>query len=114
MAHIPAKLLSRLVQLESRMAERVCPSYFIVTQEIPQNRQCSLGDGERIVLDCYRHKGFLVEARQRVTTDPTDHGRRCDPDSYLADVLEEIHSNCCYRDKPGFCNSCFGTPLAGT
>jgi hypothetical protein len=114
MAHIPAKLLTRLVQLECRMAQRICPDYFIVTMEIPENKLDSLPDGDRIVLDCYRQDGHLVEARQRITSDPKDQGRRCDPGGYLLDVIEELHSSCHFRENPGHCGVCIGTPVART
>jgi hypothetical protein len=51
------------------MAEQTCPSYFVVTVQIPENKLDRLPDAERIVLDCYRNDRFFVEARQRVTRD---------------------------------------------
>ena len=75
-----AKLLNRLIQLECRVVERACPKFFIVTEQIPENDLERLPDGQRIVLDCYRNNDNFVEARQRVTHDPNDDGRHCEPD----------------------------------
>jgi len=113
MAHIPAKLLHRLVQLESRMVE-ACPPYFIVTEEIPENSIARLAERERIVLDCYRNNRSFVLGRQRITEDPNDDGRQCRPGDYLLDVLWEVHAGCSHRQSPGQCSSCIGTPVAGT
>jgi hypothetical protein len=96
------------------MAEQTCPSYFVVTVQIPENKLDRLPDAERIVLDCYRNDRFFVEARQRVTRDPNDQGRQCEPGGYLLDVLREVHAGCSHRAIPGYCSSCFGTPVAGT
>ena len=113
MAHIPAKLLHRLVQLESRMVE-ACPPYFIVTEEIPENSITRLAEGARIVLDCYRNDRSFVLARQRVTQDPNDDGRQCRPGEFVLYVLREVHAGCSHRDNPGHCGGCFGTPVADT
>jgi hypothetical protein len=108
-----AKLLGRLIQLESRMVEKTCPSYFVVTEQIPENNLEQLPDGQRIVLDCYRNDRFFVQARQRVTHDPNDDGRQCEPGGYLLDVIREVHAGCIHRESVGHCSSCIGTPVAG-
>jgi hypothetical protein len=112
MAQSRATLLARLIQLEARIAPRICPNYIYISEQLPEERVKNLAPGERIVLDSYRHRGMLIDARNRITSDPTDHGRRCKPGEYLLDIVEEIHSTCCYREKPGYCNSCIGTPVA--
>jgi hypothetical protein len=109
-----AKLLSRLIQLEGRMVEQTRCPYFIVTEQIPENDLASLPEGERIVLDCYRNNQNFVEARQRVTRDPNDQGRMCEPGAYLLGVLREVHAACSHREIAGPCSSCIGTPVAGT
>jgi hypothetical protein len=114
MANFPAKLLHRLVQLESRWTQQTSPAYFIVTEQIPENDLASLPEGERIVLDCYRNNQNFVEARQRVTRDPNDQGRMCEPGAYLLGVLRELHAACSHRKIAGQCSSCIGTPVAGT
>jgi hypothetical protein len=101
MAHITAKLLHRRVQLESRWAGESHLSYFIVTEQIPENNLAQLPEGERIVLDCYRNDRSFVLARQRVTQDPNDDGRQCRPGEHLIDVLREIHASCSHRESPG-------------
>jgi len=34
-----------------------------------------------------------------------NHGRKCEPDGYLADVLEEVHRDCEHRTE-GACRAC--------
>jgi hypothetical protein len=109
-----AKLLGRLIQLECRMVDRACPKYFIVAEQIPENALDRLPDGQRIVLDCYRSDRNFVEARQRITQDPNDDGRQCEPGGYLLDVIREIHAGCIHRESAGHCNSCVGSSVAGT
>jgi L-ascorbate metabolism protein UlaG (beta-lactamase superfamily) len=112
MAQIRTKLLTRLAQLEVKLAPQICPNYIYIAEELPDERVYNLAPGERIVFDGYRHRGLLIDARNRITTDPKDLGRRCEPGGYLLDIVEEIHSGCCYRDQPGYCNTCIGTPVA--
>jgi hypothetical protein len=113
MANIPAKLLHRLVQLESRMVD-ASPRYFVVTEQIPENNLAQLPDGERIVLDCYRNDRAFVLARQRVTEDPNDQGQQCRPGEYLVDVLREVHAVCRHRKSLVHFCFCFVTPVAAT
>jgi hypothetical protein len=109
-----AKLLSRLAQLECRMVGHTSPEYFIVTEQIPENNLERLPEGQRIVLDWYRNRNNFVEARQRVTQDPTDDGRQCERGGYLLEVIREVHAGCIHRESMGHCSSCTGTPIAGT
>jgi hypothetical protein len=70
-----------------------------------------LGSGERIVEDWFRDSGFMVWARERVTTDKADEGRRCLRGGYLLDVLEAFHEGCPWRERTGVCQMCQGTPV---
>jgi hypothetical protein len=112
MAQIRTTVLARLIQLEARMAPLVCPNYIFISEALPDDRVQNLAAGERIVLDYYRHRGRLIDARERITSDSKDHGRRCEPKGYLCDIIEEIHANCCYQSKTGYCNICINTPVA--
>jgi hypothetical protein len=78
---------------------------------LPKGEIEQLAPNERVVNDWYRDLGGIVWSRERITTDPDDCGRRCEPDGYLIDALQEIHRDCWYRTQ-GVCRSCAGTPIA--
>jgi hypothetical protein len=80
---------------------------------LPQERIEKLAANERVVDDWYRDVvGGIVWSRERITTDPYDCGRRCEPGGYLIDVLEEIHQDCWHRMQHGVCRACADTPVA--
>ena len=114
MAKTNAKLCSRLEHLEARRTPKQTVCLVFVWRWIPKDRRENLAPGERIVQDHYRQCGQLINARQRITTDPDDHGRRCEPEGYLEDVIQELHKNCWYRERGGSCLTCTGTPVANT
>ena len=70
----------------------------------------SLQPGERIASDHYRQIGYLIYAAQRITSDPKDQGRRCEPKGCLEDFVRRIHDSCDQRHKSGSCHSCHGGP----
>jgi hypothetical protein len=69
----------------------------------PLPKGAKLKCGERIVVDVFKRqtvdrnwqgKGILFEevcSRERVTSDPNDNGRTCEPDSRLEDVVTELY-----------------------
>ena len=89
----PKQIRSPLVMLVERAPERV------------------LAPGERVVEDWFRDGRSIVWARERVTTETEDSGRRCPPDGYLLDVLEDFHAHCPWRKRTGVCQMCQGTPV---
>ena len=107
-------LCRRLGQLERALAPAVCVAYVYIAEPLPPERKAQLVPGERIVLDHFRQRGALVEASQRIATNPRDQGRRCEPEGYLPDIIERIHKDCYWRERPGNCNNCLGTPFANT
>jgi hypothetical protein len=70
-----------------------------------------LACGERVVEDWFRDCGPIAWARERVTTEKEDGGRRCPPGGYLLDVLEDFHEHCPWRNGSGVCQMCQGTPV---
>ena len=85
----------------------------VFTMHTLQQKQ-NLKPGERIVSDHYRQTGLLIYAAQRITNDRNDHGRRCEPEGYLENVVKRIHTDCYFRVRSGSCHSCHGTPIANT
>ena len=109
------KILSnRLDILEQRLIPK--PIVYVVfnMHPLPPEQKQNLGPGERIVSDHYRHTGLLIYAAQRITSDPNDNGRQCDPEGCLEDVVRRIHEECELRQRLGSCHSCHGTPIANT
>ena len=85
------KLISRIELLETRLTpEPPQPSVFILCP-LPDERLMDLKPGERLVLDYFRHDGLLISAAERITSDPKDQGRQCEPEGYLEDVIRELH-----------------------
>lgn len=107
-------LLRRLGEPERSLAPAILPAYVFVFDPLPLETKAELGQGQRIVLDHYRQTGALVLASQRITTDLNDQGRHCEPDGCLPDIIERIHNDCYWRERPGSCNNCLGTPIANT
>jgi hypothetical protein len=78
---------------------------------IGREHQTVLAPGERIVVDWFRDCSSTVWARERVTRDKADEGRRCARGGYLLDVLEAFHEDCPWRERTGVCQMCQGTPV---
>ena len=58
---------------------------------VQSEHEGALAPGERRVQDWFRDCGSMVWARERVTTEKADEGRRCPRGGYLLDVLEAFH-----------------------
>jgi hypothetical protein len=67
---------------------------------------------ERVVIDRFRDTGNIIWAWRRITSDPAESGRRCEPGSYLVDILTPFHECCPWRKITGACRMCQGTPVA--
>jgi hypothetical protein len=108
------KLISRIELLETRLTPQQPQPWVFIMRPLPDERLMDLEHGARLVLDHFRHDGLLISAAERITTDPKDHGRRCEPEGYLEDVIRELHEDCYFRSRGGSCNSCKNTPVANT
>jgi hypothetical protein len=108
------KLISRLELLEARMIPKQVHPWVFISCPLPDERLAEIAPDERLVLDYFRHDGLLISAAERITSDPKDQGRRCQPGGYLEDVIRELHEDCWYRDRDGGCNTCKNTPIANT
>jgi hypothetical protein len=78
---------------------------------VRHEQEGALAPGERVVEDWFRDCGSMIWARERVTTETEDIGRRCPPGGYLLDVLEDFHDLCPWRTRTGVCQMCEGTPV---
>lgn len=78
---------------------------------VEREGEAELAPGERMVQDWFRDCGSIVWARDRVTAQAADGGRRCSPGGYLLDVLERFHEKCPWRKRTGVCQMCQGTPV---
>ncbi len=67
----------------------------------------TLAENERIVCDVYRstHGGLVEWARQRITSDPSDEGRRNETGHCLEDIMREKGLDC-ERQADGSCRLC--------
>ena len=102
-------LLRRLAKLEERDGPQALPLLRTVwiTDCIEEPRRTALAPGERIVLDWYSDVNFEVLARERITTDLCDEGRRCEPSSPLprrytelaAPIIVEIPADRCFGNR---------------
>ncbi len=85
------------------------PSILLVSDRIAWERREALGEGERVVLDWYQcacPKAGVFWARERITTNPLDQGRICQPQRCLEDVKRELKSEC-PREEDGSCAQCW-------
>ena len=103
-----SSLARRLRRLEVRVPEEATwPMWVWILVNVREQEQITVGPGERLVEDWYRDDNGVVSARLRVTADPQDEGRRCEPNGYLADVIRELHSACVHRaEGRGVCMKC--------
>jgi hypothetical protein len=103
-------LVKRVQRLEALdAAPKRIDAPFVMLLEGEQER--TLAPGEHVVEDWFRDCGPIVWARERVTSETDDRGRRCPPGGYLLDVLEVFHEACPWREKTGVCQMCQGTPV---
>jgi hypothetical protein len=101
------KRIDRLERLWSAPEAARSPLVLCIERE----HQTELASGERMVQDWFRDGGSMVWARERVTRDQADEGRRCPRGGYLLDVLEAFHAGCPWRERTGVCQMCQGTPV---
>jgi hypothetical protein len=105
------RLMRRIGKLEALYAApKAARSPLVILVEREQEGE--LAPGERAVEDWFRDSGSIVWARERVTTETEDVGRRCPPGGYLLDPLEDFHEHCPWRKTTGVCQMCHGTPIA--
>jgi hypothetical protein len=78
---------------------------------IEREHETELAPGEHMVQDWFRDCGSVVWARDRVTTQTAEGGRRCPPGGYLLDVLEDFNQRCPWRQRTEVCQMCQGTPV---
>lgn len=105
-------LMKRIEHLERlRSAPQGARSPLVLCIEREDERE--LAPGERLVQDWFRDCGSTVWARERVTHEKADGGRRCSKGGYLLDVLEAFHEGCPWRERTGVCQMCQGTPVQG-
>jgi hypothetical protein len=104
-------LTQRIGKLEALYAapKQIRSPLVMLAERVPERAHAP---GERVVEDWFRDRGSMVWARERVTTETEDSGRRCPPGGYLLDVLEDFHHDCPWRTRTGVCQMCQGTPLA--
>jgi hypothetical protein len=104
------RLIKRIGKLEALYAtSKLVRSPLVMLVE--RNQQAELAPGERVVEDWFCDCGSIVWARERVTTETEDVGRRCPPGGYLLDVLQHFHEHCPWRKRTGVCQMCQGTPV---
>lgn len=72
-------LLRRITRLETSSGHVRLPKFVLVTNSIAREQRESIAAGERIVIDWVNDVDGFVNARERITTDPADEGRRCEP-----------------------------------
>ena len=82
-----------------------------VAHSLPPERKTNLSTDERVVTDWYLHTHGVVWGRERITQDPADHGRRCQRDNALFDVLHEVHEACPDCKQMSSCCTCASTTV---
>jgi hypothetical protein len=105
-------LLRRLARLERWTPPEGprWPTMVWMMNPMDEGARAALAPGERIVDDWYRDLYGVVWARERITTDPSDPGRRCERGGHLLDVIRELHETCELRESGG-CGTCSGLNL---
>ena len=78
------KLLRRIEALERKLLWRKSVPPLVVVYRLDPER--TLGPNERIVEDWFEDHNNLITARERITSDPEDVGRRCPRNGCLEDV----------------------------
>jgi hypothetical protein len=94
-------LQTRIDRLEARCAASKLPRSPLVML-VEREQEGELAPGERVVEDWFRDCGPIVWARERVTTETEDQGRRCTAGGYLLDVLENSHDHVRGASGPEF------------
>jgi len=109
MSTIRKDLLRRVERMEQSFPPLPrWPNALVTMSCIERQRSNLLAPDERIVLDWYQclfpEVGFFW-ARERIATDPADHGRVCKPGQCLEDVKRELGQDC-HRGADGSCEDC--------
>lgn len=76
---VRASLIRRLALLEQRCGRMEVPKFILICNRIEPERRRSLAPGEHIVTDWLSDVDGLVVGSERITTEPDDHGKQCDP-----------------------------------
>jgi hypothetical protein len=76
---VRADLTRRLARLEQRRGRIELPKLILICNAITPERRLSLAPGERVVTDWSTDVDGFVVGSERITTQPGDDGRRCDP-----------------------------------
>jgi hypothetical protein len=72
-------LAGRIARLEQRFGRVELRKFIVMCGSIGAERRVRLAPGERVVTDYYSDVDGFVLARERITTDPADEGRRAEP-----------------------------------
>ena len=72
-------LAGRIARLEQRLGRIELPKFIVMCGPIEAERRGRLAPGERMVTDWYSDVDGYVLARECITTDPADDGRRSEP-----------------------------------
>ena len=101
----------RIGRLEALCVRRKTVEPLLMLVESAESERVPLAS-ERVVIDRFRDAGNIVWAQRRITSDPAESGLRCEPASYLVDILKQFHGGCPWRKITGACRMCQGTPVA--
>jgi hypothetical protein len=104
------QLERRVLLLEAAVASRAVHDLLLILVESPGSRR-ELGANEHLVIDRFRDTGSVVWGYERITTDPNDQGRTCEPRGCIKALLERFHQGCHWRAISGTCRMCEGTPV---
>ena len=99
------KRLARLEVLCQRQA-RGPIRVVMIWHSVKRNQ---LAEGQRIVVDEYRWARCVGQGRERITSDPEDEGRCCEPGRCLEDIVRELGEEC-QLQADGTCPLC---PIRG-
>jgi hypothetical protein len=101
--------VEKKLRLVAQRSSDSWPPLVVVVYHMEAERRKQLAAGERIVQDWFRNDHQFVLARERITSQADDFGRRCAVNGYLEDVVRELHQQCVYRDRG--CKLCAGLGL---
>jgi hypothetical protein len=103
----------RVRLLEATVAGRAIHNPLLILVDLPGPHR-KLGVNEHVVIDRFRDTGRVVWGQERITSDPDDDGRTCEPGGYILGLLERFHQTCHWRTVSGTCRMCAGTPVAAS